>query len=179
MSTWLEGDINALVLEGRAIQQRVQGRRVKDENETITKSFTRLMRKGNIRSALRLLSKFQGTPLSVNQPATSDDGKTVLDVLREKHPPACDVSDEILQDVSDEHFHPVVFESIDCEAIRKSALRTEGSAGPSGIDARGFRRMCTSFGKASNDLCWSMSCVAKRIASSYMDPKTLNAFTVC
>ena len=72
-----------------------------------------------------------------------------------------------------------MFESLDSQAIRKSALRTEGSAGPSGIDAKGFRRMCTSFGRASDDLCWSMSCVAKRIASSYVDPKTLNAFTAC
>ena len=72
-----------------------------------------------------------------------------------------------------------MFESLDSQAITKSALRTEGSAGPSGIDAKGFRRMCTSFRRASDDLCWSMSCVAKRIASSYVDPKTLNAFTAC
>ena len=98
MSTWLEGDINTLLLEGRVIQQRIRRQHTKDENETLAKSFTKLMRKGNVKSALRLLSKTQGTLLSVNQPATpDDDGKTVLDILREKHPPACDVSDDILR----------------------------------------------------------------------------------
>ena len=32
-------------------------------------------------------------------------------------------------------FHPVLFDTITAEAIRKSALLTEGSAGPSGMDA--------------------------------------------
>ena len=37
--------------------------------------------------------------------------------------------------------------------------------------------MCTSFEKASDGLFWSMSCVARRIASTYVDPTTLVSFT--
>ena len=33
--------------------------------------------------------------------------------------------------------HPVVFDSIQGKTIRAAALRTEGTAGPSGIDAHG------------------------------------------
>ena len=59
MSTWLEGDINTLLLEGRVIQQRIRRRHTKDENETLAKSFTKLMQKGNVKSALRLYQRLK------------------------------------------------------------------------------------------------------------------------
>lgn len=43
-----------------------------------------------------------------------------------------------------------------CEAIKKSALHTDGSAGPSGIDARVFKQLCTSIGRALDELYWRM-----------------------
>ena len=67
----------------------------------------------------------------------------------------------ILIEAAELPFHPIIFESIDGEAIRRAALHTEGSAGPSRIDAAGWRRMCTSFRKGSSDLCNSISSVAK------------------
>ena len=76
-------------------------------------------------------------------------------------------------------FHPIIFERIDGEAIRRAALHTEGTAGPSGIDVAGWRRMCTSFRKASSDLCNSISSVAKRISSEYLDPSILSSYTAC
>jgi len=178
MSLWDDGDIQALVVEGRAIQQRLRQQQHTDEADRITKSFARLMKQGKVKSALRLLAKVQGAPLSIHDPAGED--KTVLDVLRKKHPTGQDVNSEsIVQDSGTMQFHSVIFESLDCEAIRKAAMKTDGSAGPSGVDARGFRRMCTSFGRASDELCWSMSCVARRIASTYVDPSTLVSFTAC
>lgn len=97
-----------------------------------------------------------------------------------KHPTGQDViSESIVLDPSTMQFHSVIFETLDCEAFQNAALKTDHSAGSSGVDARGFRRMCTSFGRASNELCWSMSCVARRIASTYVDPSTLVSFTAC
>ena len=177
MSLWIAGDIGALVLEGRVIQGRLRQHHTAADNDGVAKAFSKLMKRGKVKSALRLLEKIQGSPMSIHD--LVDNGKTVLNVLQEKHPPAQDVSPETLADGTNMQFHPVIFESIDCEAIRKAALRTDGSAGPSGIDARGFRRMCTSFKKASDELCWSMAYVARRIASAYVDPKSLASFTAC
>ena len=50
-----------------------------------------------------------------------------------------------------------------------------GAAGPSGVDALGWRRFCTSF-KASCDLCHSLASVARRLCTSYVDPSSLSAF---
>ena len=49
----------------------------------------------------------------------------------------------------------------------------EGAAGPSGVDARGWRCLCTSFHPASVDLCCSLAMVARRICTSFVDPSTL------
>ena len=157
--------------QGRVIQQRLRQQHHTDETDRVTKLFVKLMKQGKVKSAPRLLAQVQGAPLSVHDPVGDD--KTVLDVLRKKHPIGQDViSESIVQDSGTMQFHPVIFESLDCEAIRKAALKTDGSAGLSGVDARGFRR-------ASDDLCWSMSCVARRIASTYVDPSTLASFTAC
>ena len=51
--------------------------------------------------------------------------------------------------VSNVEFHPAVFDSITAETIRKSALYTQGAAGPSGMDALSWRRLCTAFGEKS------------------------------
>ena len=59
------------------------------------------------------------------------------------------------------------------------ALRTEGAAGPSGIDAQGWRHLCSSFQQASLELCEALACVCKWICSSYVDPCGLTAFAGC
>ena len=63
---------------------------------------------------------------------------TVRQVLHEKHPDARDGSLEALVPPSAApQVHPVLFESLTGAAIRAAALRTNGSAGPSGVDAVG------------------------------------------
>ena len=152
MSLWDDGDIQALVVEGKAIQQRLRQQRNTDETDRVTRLFAKLMRQGKVKPALRLLVKVQGAPLSVHDPAGED--KTVLDVLREKHLTGQDVISElIVQDSGTMQFHSQIFEALDYEAIQKAALKTDGSAGASVVDARGFRRMYTSFGRASDELC--------------------------
>lgn len=42
-------------------------------------------------------------------------------------------------------------------------MNISGSAGPSGIDAHGWRRLCTSSKGVSNELCHSLALVARRI----------------
>ena len=39
--------------------------------------------------------------------------------------------------------------------------------------------MCTSFRKASSDLCNSISSVVKQISSEYLDPSILSSYTAC
>ncbi len=56
---------------------------------------------------------------------------------------------------------PIIFDGITGDEIRKAALHTQGAAGPSGGDSEQWRRMCTSFGESSTDLCHAMALVAR------------------
>lgn len=70
--------------------------------------------------------------------------------------------------------HPVRFDGIDGPFICSSVvLRMDGAAGPSGIDAAGRKRLCTSFSTHSADLYDAISCLARRICTTYVDPKGL------
>ena len=53
------------------------------------------------------------------------------------------------------------------------SLRSQGTAGPSAIDACGWRQMCTSFQTSSDELCHSLvlALLAHRPCAEYVDPK--------
>ena len=179
---WWEGNIEELLTEGRAIQQRLKRKyRANYDSDELARSFSKFMRKGKVKSAIRLLAK-QERPLhsihSQIDPESLAD-RTVLDELKEKHPQGSDISDTNLVERQEGNFHPIIFECIDGESIRKAALQTDGAAGPSGIDALGWRRLLTSFRKASDDLCVSLASVARKISSEYVDPESLVSFTAC
>ena len=125
-----------------------------------------------------LLKNGEGSVLHLDDrtdPSTSDS-PTVREVLISKHPkgqPNC-----VLPSPPQEA-HPIIFESIDATAIRSAATDITGSAGPSGLDAHGRKRLCTSFKGASSNLCHSLAGVAKRICTSYVDPYSLAPFLAC
>ena len=52
--------------------------------------------------------------------------------------------------------------------VRKSAMKTHGSHGPSGLDANDWRRLLTSFKLSSTDLCKTIAKLATRIATSHL-----------
>ena len=113
------------------------------------------MRKVKVKSALRLLLKSEGMFLDVSSPAGDGDTQAVFDVLKEKHPRKAQVSPDAIVNDEGKVFHPVLFDSIDGVAI------TNGAAGPSGLDASAWKRMCTTFKHHLVSLCDSLSLVAK------------------
>ena len=52
--------------------------------------------------------------------------------------------------------------------VRKSAMKTHGSHGPSGLDANERQRLLTSFKSSSTDLCKKIAKLAIRIATSHL-----------
>ena len=84
--------------------------------------------KGKVKGASRLLSTDSGAMILPQDQMI--DGKPVRDVLREKHPTA------LLQQEGEARappHHPMMFDEINGLCILKSALKTEGGAGPSGV----------------------------------------------
>ena len=81
--------------------------------------------------------------------------KKTLEQLKQKHPQIRDADPEIMLPDKPEEIHPIKFDSIDAENVRKAALKTRGGAGPSGFDADDWKRIFTSnqFGDSTDDLC--------------------------
>lgn len=63
----------------------------------------------------------------------------------EKLPPSQPVHPDSITDEETLDAHPVLFESIDASAVKLSALKTSGAAGPSGLNALSWTRLCTLF----------------------------------
>ena len=77
-----------------------------------------------------------------------------LQLLKLKHPDAKDTSQQALLQVPIQKMHPIVYDDIDEELIKKAAIGTTGGSAPSGLDADGWRRIIVSscFAAATSDL---------------------------
>ena len=150
----------------------------------MSRRFAGCMSRGDMKAAIALLDSDDrsGAPMGLDMPLVSEDPSwTVCDELLRKHPkgqPACSAALKSL-DGCGESFHPVVFEVLDGALIRNAALRTRGAAGPSGLDAFGWRRLCTSFQQASDDLCCSLALVACKLCTSCVDLDGIIALVAC
>ena len=58
-------------------------------------------------------------------------------------------------------------------------MRTNGAAGPSGVDAFGWRRFCSFFKSASTDLCNALASVARRLCTTSVDTDSVTAYVAC
>ena len=185
MKSWAEGDFHNLLFEGRSIQSRFQkNNSIHHDEKNLVHNFTKLMFQGKTSAALDLLTRRgKGGVLHATKVMNDRDShpQTVLDILQSKHPHAQAASPESLPAGHPEAplLHPVVFDQIDATAICSATLRTRGAAGPSLIVAHCWRRLCTSFTSASQDLCLSLALLARRICSTFVDPKGLAAFLAC
>jgi len=144
------------------------------------------MFEGKTKAALQLLARRgKGGVLHLDStiPSSSGESTTFREVLKCKHQTSHPATAEAIQPAEGEEassdVHPVIFDSIDAAVIRSAALRTMGAASPSGIDAKGWRRLCTAFKTVSADLCHSLALLAKRFSTTYVDPKGLSPFLAC
>ena len=174
LALWKNGDIVELILEAETIQNQLKFTGGKKTIAEISKSFRSLITKGEINSALKLLSdNMQNGILPL-------DSKT-LNLLREKHPPPQDPDPLLLLSDVEPKIHHIRFETINAESIKTAATKTKGGSGPSGLDAVGWRRILASksFGKSSNDLCTALAEMCKKLCSTEQDPESLEAFLAC
>ena len=182
LQCWRDGDIESLLSEGKTIQGRLPRAPLNPNNqESTARAFAKLMFQGKTKAALRLITEQNvGSVLHLDS-ITSGGVGSVRDALLSKHPPGRPASASALLNTTTEppDVHPVVFEAIDATTVKTAALRTDGAAGPSGIDARGWTRLCASFHSASTELCHSLALLARRLCSHYIHPDGLSALLAC
>ena len=77
----------------------------------------------------------------------------VLEALREKHPARKTSSTISIDHIQFSQSRTILYDQLDGQLMRKTALKTDGADGPSGLDAAAWKCLCTSFQSASTDLC--------------------------
>ncbi len=182
MKLWEEGKITELVSEGRAIQKRIPNHRPQGREQQLACTFAKLMFQGKTHAALQLLTdKGKGGVLRLYDSVNNGGPEplTVKDVLKSKHPPSQAATPDVVHQGTPLDVHRVTFDPIDASLIRSIALSTKGAAGPSGLDAYTWRRMCTSFKTASNALCHSLALTAKRLCTTLVDPRCISPLLAC
>ena len=132
---WQEGDIDALLKEGSVIQLHLRCSRPSSSADS-SRIFARLEFQGKVRAAMRfLMDRSHGSflPLSAS----------VFDEIIKKYPIAPTPMSLVSPSVTPlRSCHPVIF---DGNLICHTALCTKGSAGPSGMDALGWRQLVLLF----------------------------------
>ena len=144
----------------------------------LAQSFANSMFEWNTKAAICLLTDDpQAGTLRLDHQV--EPKRTVRDVLKDKHPPGQPVSPEVIVDNDPPEIHPIVFDQFDASLIRSTALRTTGSAGPSGLDAACWRRLCAFFNAACNSLSHSLAVSAKRLCTDMVDPIAIAPLLSC
>ena len=176
LQLWKQGEFLTLLDECRLLQSHAVKNRFKKRGKgmSVSSTFANLMFQGKISEALGLLcEKGSHRVLQLNEIAKTETNKTVRQVLKDKHPDRAPMDPSAIVDNQPTMTHPVIFEQLDASMIRRVALNTKGAAGPSGLNAYCWRRLCTSFGKASDDLCQALALSAKRLCRNFVDPEIL------
>ena len=85
--------------------------------------------------------------------------------LKQKHPQSQPAYEETLINGERPVIHPITFDDVNEELVRKVAIRTKGGSSPSGLDAYELRKMLTLtvFGSCTSDLCKAIADFIKHI----------------
>ncbi|CEM17616.1 unnamed protein product [Vitrella brassicaformis CCMP3155] len=133
MDQWEKGDFEQLVQEAERNNAFLATRPVgkDDANEATLRQFRRLIDKGKVRQAVRLLTEREGGgALDPNDLAEADPaGRTVREVLESKHPAQSDPDPSCFLD---RPLPPLTQVEITANHIERAARATKGGAGPVG-----------------------------------------------
>ena len=181
LNSWHAGNIPSLLHEGRSLQRTLDSfpRRQQDDTASLSRAIQKLVTQGNIKRALQLITEKSGQgylPLHSKQP----DGRSVKEHLLEKHPSPQPLHPSAISDQPPIPApHPTFYDRIDGPFICSVALQMNGSAGPSGLDAKAWKRICCSFHNTSSDLCKVLAKIARKLCTLFVDPQGIEAFTAC
>ena len=125
-------NLNMLMKEIRFIQDRFVNSKRARTVEDISRTLAKLVFQGKITAAIKLLDKENSSGL-LNLP------DEVLAQLKEKHPVPAEIEENCLLHGPVDLVPPGIFDLINEQRIFDYALKTKGSAGPSGMDAELYR----------------------------------------
>ena len=157
---WKKNELDEVLEEARASREGIKPtKRKQNGREDRARRFGDLMRTGKVAPAIRSITK-EGTDGLL---AITEETKKLLE---EKHPEPSE-REGLRFRGEFRRPNPVIYECINGEMIRKKANSTKGSAGPSGLDAEGWRTILSvaKFNNKAADLGKALATLARKLAS--------------
>jgi hypothetical protein len=158
----------------RFIQGKFKSLRKVRSVEDMSKTFAKLVMQGKITAAIKLLDKDSSSGLCNLSPE-------VIEELKQKRPIAAEVQKGTLLYGPLNYVPPNIFDLIDEQTIYNAAMKTKGSAGPSGMDAKLYQRiLCSKNFKIEGKLLREeIPIIMRNLLKSSYHPSLLEAFTSC
>ncbi len=154
LDMWESGKHRELLQEAKRCDHQLKEAQVTMTREHVERVFNRLMLLGRVRGAMRwLLDRGNGGVLDAESEAHGKHGglgRTVFEVLQEKHPAQRAPDRSAFLPCDD--LPPLEYVDITSVHIENVARSLRGSAGPSGTDADQYKSFLLRFGKASERL---------------------------
>lgn len=152
MNLWEDEAFDTLICEATKCEKSLKKNFVKlqDENE-ISKVFTRLILRGKVRDAVNWLvtNKDKGGVLHPNDEIDMT-GKTVIDVLKEKHPVPSVPDHSLFTLLNEMNEMPCLLQvDITSEHVEKVARKLHGGGGPFGATSDHWMDYLLHYGQAS------------------------------
>ena len=161
LAKWKKGEFSQLFREAETLQKRLPKVDRKKNIQVISRKFREHVSKGNVNSAIKLLSNnMEGGILPLNDKTKS--------LLKLKHPESRKANEDIKLQGPLLTVEKVIFDVIDEKMVLEAAKITRGGSGPSGLDADGWRRILVSrdYGDVGVDLRKAVASVIRRICTA-------------
>ena len=151
----------------RCVGHQTRRSRQKMDDAHIIRVFSRLMLCGKVKDATHWITG--RTASWVLEPTDIDpkSGKTVLDVLKEKHPPPGKLNPDAF--LHCDPLPPLVDIDVTAAHVEQVACHCRGVAGPSGTDAIQWHRFLLRYRIQSNRLREAVAALTCRLANSVVE----------
>ena len=169
LDLWDKGSFGDLLKEGETIQGQLARSHKTLDDTALAKRFATMVFNNNFKGAMSLVTeKGKGGVLALTESTKKE--------MSAKHPKPAPIHPEALitGDVPPT-VHPVFYDAIDGDLIRRCAIRTSGGAGASQQEDSLWHKMTTAFKDSSAGLCQAVADFARRLSTAYVDPASLAA----
>ncbi|CEM26622.1 unnamed protein product [Vitrella brassicaformis CCMP3155] len=166
LEMWQEGQVEELVCEAERLDQQFPTTQPRLDDASVYRIFNKLMLEGKVRAAVRFVNERGGG--GVLHPSAQAEkrppGVTVLDVLREKHPPQQQPHEEAF--LPCDNLPPLIDVDITDSTVERAARSLSGSAGPTGGDANFWQTFLLRYDAKSGRLRTAVASLISTLANT-------------
>ncbi|KAI5742861.1 hypothetical protein M8J77_012006 [Diaphorina citri] len=175
LEMWNNGHFDELLHEAERCNRQMKTGNGDVSEDHKVRIFTRLVLQGKLRDATRWITE-RGSSGVLEIDSILDDGTTVLDALKGKHPPQQVPDPNVF--LQCETLPLMVDVDVTCSHIEKVARTIRGSAGPSGTDSESWKCFLLRYGAHSARLREAVAALVRHLANGIVpwnNVRSLNA----